>query len=317
VSEVDARRLEYFLAIVDHDGFGRAAAQLHIAQPSLSQAIAGLERELGVPLFHRVGRRVVLSDAGRELVPPARQVLRDLRTAHAVVESVKGVRRGRVELVTMPSPGVEPLATLLRDFGRHHPGVTVTAAAAFTVDDVVEAVRRGSSELGLAGASGPLRPPGVEVLELERQPFVLVGPPGPDFPPGDPVPRAALAGARLVVPPAGSLVRALVEQLRADGTDVHIVAEVAHRTSILPLVAQGVGLAVLPSAWAGLARRSGLDVVRLDLPARLHVVLLSRAAPLTPAARAFIAGARDHAARQQHDPLDRRRSSAADTNEEE
>ena len=62
---MDARQLEYFLAIVDHDGFGRAAQHLHIAQPSLSQAIANLERELGIQLFHRIGRGVVLSTGGR------------------------------------------------------------------------------------------------------------------------------------------------------------------------------------------------------------------------------------------------------------
>src|SRR5687768_14990718 len=72
---MDARQLEYFLAIVNHDG------------PSLSQSIANLERELGVQLFHRIGRTAVLSTAGSELVEPARQVLRDLRTARATVDS--------------------------------------------------------------------------------------------------------------------------------------------------------------------------------------------------------------------------------------
>lgn len=108
---MDTRRLAYFLAVVDHDGFGRAARALHIAQPSLSQAIAGLERELGVPLFHRVGRGVVVSDAGQALIEPARQVLRDLHTARATMDSITGLRRGRVALVTMPSPGIEPLTT--------------------------------------------------------------------------------------------------------------------------------------------------------------------------------------------------------------
>ncbi|GAA3793078.1 LysR family transcriptional regulator [Amycolatopsis tucumanensis] len=286
---MDARQLEYFLAIVDHDGFGRAAQALHIAQPSLSQAIAGLEREVGVKLFHRVGRRVVLSDAGGELIGPARQVLRDLRTAKATMESLKGVQRGRVELVTMPSPGIEPLSTLTRVFTERHPGITVEAGAAFTVDEVVQQVRQGACELGLVGAPGVLRPPGLEVLPLQEQDFVLVG---AGVPPGDPVPVDALAGVDLIASPPGSLMRQVVDDIRAAHLDVRIVAEVAHRASILPLVLAGDGVAVLPSAWATLARRAGAQVARLDHPARLHVALLSRAAPLTPAAQAFRALAR-------------------------
>src|SRR6266704_3481433 len=62
---MELRQLRYVLAVVDHGGFTRAAAAEHIAQPSLSQAIRTLERELGVELFHRLGRRVTLT-------PPAR-----------------------------------------------------------------------------------------------------------------------------------------------------------------------------------------------------------------------------------------------------
>ncbi len=289
---MDARQLEYFLAIVDHDGFGRAAQQLHVAQPSLSQAIANLERELGVPLFHRIGRGVVLSTAGRELIAPARQVLRDLRTARAAMASAKGLRRGTVELVTMPSPGIEPLAALTSRFTRRYPGITVDAAAAFTPGEVVDKVRQGVCELGLVGTSGAISAPGVDVLPLEEQPFVLVGGPDGEFPADDPVAHAALSGARMIVSPAGSLVRRIVDDVLAAGTDVQIVAEVAHRTSILPLVLQGVGLAVLPSAWAPLARRAGARTARLEPTAHLRIALLSRSAPLTPAAQAFLAVAR-------------------------
>lgn len=286
---MDARQLEYFLAIVDHDGFVRAAQHLHVAQPSLSQAMARLERELGVTLFHRIGRGVVLSDAGRELVEPARQVLRDLRTARATMESVKGVARGTVELVAMPSPAIEPLSTLIRRFSGRRPGVTVAVAAAFTPEEVVDDVRQGRCELGLVGSPGPLRVPGVDVLALETQPFVLIGGPGAEFPDGDPVPRTAMAGARLVVSPRGSLMRRIVDDLLAEDMSLQIVAEVAHRTSMLPLVLQGVGLAVLPSAWAPLARCAGAQVARIDPTAHLHVALISRSAPLTPPARAFLA----------------------------
>ena len=88
---MDARQLKFFLAVIDYGGFSRAAEQLYIAQPSLSQAIAGLERELGVALFHRVGRGVLPTDAGEQLIGPARQVLRDLATAQSAMDAVKGV----------------------------------------------------------------------------------------------------------------------------------------------------------------------------------------------------------------------------------
>ena len=286
---MDARQLEYFLAIVDHDGFMRAAEQLHVAQPSLSQAIAKLERELGVALFHRIGRGVVLSRAGDELVEPARQVLRDLRTARATMDSVKGLQRGSVELVAMPSPGIEPLGTLIRRFTHHHAGVTVEVGAAFTPEQVVDDVRQGRCELGLVGSAGPIQASGVDVLDLEEQPFVLVGGPDAEFPDEDPVPRSAVVDARLIVSPVGSLMRQIVDELLAEGASLRIVAEVAHRTSILPLVLQGVGLALLPSAWAPLARRAGARIARIDPTAHLHIALLSRSAPMTPAARAFLA----------------------------
>ncbi|TDD80135.1 LysR family transcriptional regulator [Actinomadura darangshiensis] len=291
---MDARQLEYFLAIVDHGGFGRAAERLLIAQPSLSQAIAQLERDLGVQLFHRTGRGAVLSDAGRELIGPARQVIRDLSTARAAMESLKGLRRGRVELVTMPSPGIEPLGTLSRMFSERHPGVTLSAEAAFTPDEVAQKVISGASELGLVGSAGWSPHPGVDVLPLEEQEFVLVGAGAGPFPHGDPVAPEALVDARMIVSPRGSLMRQIVDDMLAAGIALHIVAEVAHRTSILPLVLRDIGLAVLPAAWAPLARSAGARVVPLDLPARLHIALVSRAAPLSPAAAAFLATARDY-----------------------
>ena len=131
---MDARQLAYFLAVVEHLNFGRAAEQLHIAQPSLSQAIGTLEREVGVPLFHRVGRGIVLSDAGAQLIEPARQVLRDLESAKAAVQSTQGLQRGRVELVSMPSPGIEPLTTMVRDFGVAHRAMSVSVTGVFAPD---------------------------------------------------------------------------------------------------------------------------------------------------------------------------------------
>src|SRR5690606_22556168 len=164
---MDVRQLAYFLAVVRHQHLGRAAEQLRIAQPSLSQAIRGLERELGVALFHRVGRGIVLSDAGSQLVEPARQVVRDLEAAEAAVRSIRGLQTGRVELVSMPSPGMEPLATIMSDFTRDRPGVSATVEAAFTPEEVIQAVKSGRAELGLLGAAATPSTQGLRVLHVE------------------------------------------------------------------------------------------------------------------------------------------------------
>ncbi len=291
---MDVRQLTYFLAVVEHMNFGRAAEQLYIAQPSLSQAIGTLERELGVPLFHRVGRGIVLSDAGRQLIEPARQVVRDLEAALAAARSARGLERGRVELIAMPSPGMEPLSTLIQDFTDAHPAMTVTADAAFTPEDVVQAVKAGRSELGLLGAASPPHTGGLRVLPIEDQPLVLISPPDvrepsrPDEPAATAVVREALAGARLVVSKEGSLMRRLVDEVLASGVDAQIVVEVEHRTSILPLVLAGVGHAVLPSSWSPLAQRSGARVRLLEPPVLLRISLVSRTGSLTPAAQAFV-----------------------------
>lgn len=294
---MDVRQLRYFLAVVDHQGINRAAEKLLIAQPSLSQAIKTLEQEAGVPLFHRVGRRVVLSEAGKALVGPARLVVRDLEAAQSAIADVKGVRSGRLELVAMPSPGVEPLTTMIATYTRLHPSITVNTDAAFTVDDVVSSVRNGSSEVGILGSDRPFRVPDVDVLELERQPLVLIVNPQADgFGGRDVISPQDLAGHRMVVSQRGSLMRSLVDNILASGIKVEIVVEVAHRTSVLPLVLAGVGHSVMPLSWAPLARQSGLRVLHIEPVSELHVAILSRQSNLTPAAKAFLDVARDYAA---------------------
>jgi len=292
---MDVRQLTYFLAIVEHLNFNRAAEQLHIAQPSLSQAMSNLERELGVPLFHRVGRGIVLSDAGAQLVEPARQVLRDLDSAKAAAQSTRGLQRGNVELISMPSPGIEPLATIVQAFTDRHAAMSVTTDAAFTPEEVVHAVKAGRAELGLLGAASPPNTSGLRVLPIEDQPLVLISPPGSattgpsrSRKARPAISRDQLAGKRLIVSRRGSLMRQLVDEVLASGVDVQIVVEVEHRTSILPMVLAGIGHAVMPSSWTPLAERAGAQVRLIEPTSLLRIALVSRTGALTPAARAFV-----------------------------
>ncbi|GAA3282405.1 LysR family transcriptional regulator [Nesterenkonia halobia] len=290
---MDTRHLTYFIAIVDHGGFGRAATALHVSQPSLSQAIKQFERSLGVQLFHRVGRGVALSEPGRQLVKPARQVLRGLDSARDAVTSTRDLDHGTVDLIATPSPAIEPLTTLTARFRRRHSGMDVAVAAAFTPDEAVEAVRSGAAELGLLGSAGTPTTADLALLPLEKQSLILISPPGTEGP--GTVRSEDLDGLDVVTSPRGSLMRQLVDQVLATGTRIRVVAEVTHRTSLLPLVLADVGHSVMPESWRDLALAAGCRVRRLEPAVHLDVSLVYHLRDLTPGAHAFLSIAEEHA----------------------
>ncbi|WP_370947389.1 LysR family transcriptional regulator [Amycolatopsis sp. cg5] len=290
---MEARQLEYFLAVVDQGGINAAARALHLAQPSLSQAIRALERDLGSNLFHRVGRKVMLTEAGHALIEPARQVVHGMDFARASVESVAGLTTGRVEIATMPSQSVEPLSSMISRFTARRPGVSVVVRAAFTAKHVIDMVRTGIAEIGMLGSSEPTTASGILMTPVSKQRFVLVVPPDNPFPAGAAVGHEQLSGQRVIVGQEGTGMRRLVDEIRAAGVDLTIAIETEYREAILPLVLKGAGMAILTDAWTTLAESAGAKVLQLDPPAYLHIALARRIGPITPAAREFLSAAVD------------------------
>lgn len=292
---MDVRHLEYFLGIVDHGGFARAAEAMHIAQPSLSQAIRRLERDLGVELFHRLGRGVRLTGAGEQLVGPARRAVRSLQAARDAARSSRELTLGTVDICAMPSPGIEPLTTLIGMLRERHPGLDIRSAAAFTPEEVVASVAGGETEVGLLGAAGRPATADLGVITFAPQPLVLISPPGTHKPGGEvgTIGRRELSGIDVVISPRGSLMRQLVDDALAHGNDIRVVAEVSHRTSLLPLVLAGVGHSMMPSSWTRMAQLAGCTVRTIDPPTALQVHLVHRREDLTAAAAAFVALAKE------------------------
>ncbi|MFM9582404.1 LysR family transcriptional regulator [Streptomyces caniscabiei] len=284
---MDIRQLEYFLAIVDRGGFNRAASALYVSQPSLSQAVRALERDLGSELFHRIGRRAVLTEAGRALIEPAREAVRSLETARASVAAVHELREGRLDVASVPSQAVEPLTSLVSAFSHRYPGVSVAIKAAFTSRDVIDMVRTGAVELGLLASSGPFSDKEVVCHELGRQRFVLMVPADGPFADRTAVGCQELAGQRLIVGQPGTGMRAYVDALREQGIEFTVAAETEHRVSLMPLVLAGVGLAVVMDSWRDLARQLGARVLDIEPESTLDIALVS----LSPAAAAFVTAA--------------------------
>src|SRR3954470_19972801 len=151
---MDLRQLEYVVAVVDHEGFTRAADALSVAQPSLSQGVRTLEKELGVELFHRLGRHVALTAAGEALLVPARRMLRDAEVARAAVAEVRGLVAGQLDLAALPTLAADPLAPLVGAFRSAHPGITVFVTEPEEGSAVSDLVRSGRVEVGFTDLPG-------------------------------------------------------------------------------------------------------------------------------------------------------------------
>lgn len=241
---MDLRQMEYFLAVVDHGGINSAAAALRVAQPSLSQAVRRLEKELETELFHRVGRGLVLAPAGEALVGPARMILRETESAGNAVRSVGHGRGGRVDIAALSDMSTDPLSVWVARFRARFQDVRFRIEERDEASDVVDLVRSGTCEIGFLSV-----PAAGELVseELVDQRFVLVCPPGTESFWDDPTPIEALSDVPLVMSGKGTSTRDYIEQsLRAHGVEPRVVMEVPQRGAVLPMVLSGGGAAIIP-----------------------------------------------------------------------
>jgi LysR family transcriptional regulator, carnitine catabolism transcriptional activator len=284
---MDQRRLEYFLAVVEDGGVTRAAGRLHVAQPSLSQALKTLEAELGLELFHRVGRRLRLSAAGEAFVGPARQILRAMDEARSAIAGVRDLDTGTLDVAALSTLAVDPMAELVGRFRGLHPGISVRMLEPESAEGVSSLVHDGTCELGAAHLSLPRE--GLSALSLGDQELLFALPPGGDGDESRPLRPRELARTPLVLSPPGTSTRILLEQALATvGATPQIAVETAAREAIIPLVLAGAGAALLPAPLAREAHRRGA-VVRAANPKIVRPIgLVHRPAALSPAARAFL-----------------------------
>ncbi|GHE19831.1 LysR family transcriptional regulator [Halomonas urumqiensis] len=120
---MDTQSLQAFLAVADNASFSRAADQLHLTQPAVSKRIAVLETQTGARLFDRIGRRVSLTEAGKVLLPRAREILVMMDDSRRALGNLDGSVGGSLTLATSHHIGLHRLPPLLKHFTAEHPDV--------------------------------------------------------------------------------------------------------------------------------------------------------------------------------------------------
>lgn len=276
---MDRRQLEYFLAVAECGSFTRAAAALTIAQPSLSHAIGLLERELGTPLFERLGRGVRLTAAGQAMLLPARRTLRSFQLAVTAVRSVTDIGFGRLTIISNTLWAIEPLVQIIGEYRQAHPAVQFSVGDPLRRSEVLEQVRSGDADFGLV--DGPPPAGALESLWLLEHRLVAVLPPAA-LPGLTSVNVSELVPLGLICTLRGTALRELLDaELHVAGESSEIAVETAHLASVIPLVLAGAGATLLPEGLAEEAAQRGARVLPLRRPTKAAVHLIWRARGLS------------------------------------
>jgi DNA-binding transcriptional LysR family regulator len=292
--DLDLRLVRSFLAVADERHFGRAAEQLGIAQPVLSQQVQRLERRLGVALLVRTSRSVAVTAAGAALRDRGRALLRQ---AEAGLDEVARIARGdagRLDIgmvhstVAIPPEHGGPVEGIRR-FRARHPDVEVRVREGFTAD-LMEALTRG--ELDVAVVRDPDPADGVDLVELVTEPFAAVVPASHPLASLDAVDATLLADEPFVFPPrraSDDAYRRNLEPVTERGRLVRVVQEGSTWTMIVHLVGAGLGVSIAPrSATVGAPDTVRiLPLIGTDASSTVHVA--TRAGDPNPVVRAFLA----------------------------
>jgi DNA-binding transcriptional LysR family regulator len=282
-------QLRLFVAVAEREHVTRAAAALGRTQSAVSAAIAGLEEQSGVTLFHRVGRRIVLSAEGRQFLAEARAVVAQADAAQRALSDLAGMKRGILTVMASQTIASYWLPSRLVAFRARHPQVAVKALAGNTAE-VADAVAEGRVEIGLV--EGAVENAMLEQTLVGRDRLVIVAPPGHAW--TRKPPRAAdIAKENWVLREPGSGTRSAFEAALAEkGIDVaklKVSLELPSNEAVRIAVRDGAGVSALSELVAEAGVKFGaLQLVKFALPERPFHALRHRERYLSRSGLAFM-----------------------------
>jgi|SRR5579872_540096 len=251
---MELRHLRYFLAVAQQRHFTRAAERLGIAQPALSQQIRQLEKELGVSLFDRDNRRVVLTAAGQAFLDHAERIVEAADTALAEMEGFARSLRGRVVIGTLQSLSELKLPAILSRFHARYPQVDI-ALREDTSDRMPFLLLDGTIDIAFLDTTRRAVPAGIAVENIYQDDLMIVVAPTHRLAGRARVALTALRDEPFVMFKAGSGLRSVVERACNEaGFSPRVAFESGDWSTVSALAAEGLGVSVLPRSLAELAK---------------------------------------------------------------
>ncbi|MFC3801328.1 LysR family transcriptional regulator [Cohnella sp. GCM10012308] len=292
---MEFRLLHYVIQIAAERNFSRAAEKLHIAQPSLSQQLSKLEKELGILLFKRTTNSVELTHAGTVFVEKAQRIVDMTEQLRREMEDIADLRKGRIVVGTLPITGSHILPHVLPAFREAYPDIEIALVeeASATLEQLTAS---GGTDVSLLTL--PLIEPALAYDPILEEEICLAVPRDHPLATGgaSEADVGALADEAFVMLKKGQGFRAIAVGLcRKAGFDPRVSVESTNIETVQSLVAAGMGIAFVPQM---ITRREhdGLQPFYLPLkgrPTRTLVIAYRKGRYLSNAAEAFIATFRD------------------------
>ena len=242
---MDLHQLRVFQAAVKSGGFTRAGESLHLSQSTVSQHIQQLEEELGCPLFLRVGKRVVVSEAGTVLLQYAERIFRDLRNAEMAVRELSTMKRGTVRLGVGPTTLTYRLPHVLGEYKRRFPEIELIIMAG-TTEFLLQSMHAQNLDLAIVMRT-VVHLPGLTVTPLGREELVVVLNRDHPLAHKEILEPEDLAALRFILYEKKTAMMNLIDSyFESIGMTPRIIMEVENNEAIKSLVGVGLGASIIP-----------------------------------------------------------------------
>ncbi|MBD0380520.1 LysR family transcriptional regulator [Paenibacillus sedimenti] len=286
---MELRQLQYAIQIAVERNFSRAAEKLHIAQPSLSQQLSKLEKEIGVLLFQRSTNSVELTHAGSLFVEKSQKILDMVEQLKKEMEDISQMKKGRLVVGSMPITGSTILPFVVPAFQAAYPDIEISLVEE-TSANLETLTSNGQTDISLL--SLPLREDSLMYETLYEEEIVLAVPPGhPLATCKEPIRIEQLEKDAFIALKKGQGFRKLTLDLcQQAGITPNIVFESSNMETVQSLVAAGMGIAFVPYL---ISRRSFSELAPVHLPlagrpARTLVIAYKKGRYISKAAEAFV-----------------------------
>jgi DNA-binding transcriptional LysR family regulator len=282
-------QLRIFVAVAEHEHVTHAARQLDLTQSATSAAIAALEARYATKLFDRIGRRIVLTEAGRLFLLEAKAVLSRSSAAEMALSDLTGLRRGSLTLAASQTVGNYWLPRLMHQFRSRYVGIALCLTLGNT-ETVAVKVHEAEADLGFI--EGVIDDPMLTVRSIAEDSLVLIVAPDHPWARQPPLRSQEFSSVPWICREPGSGTRAMLEAalpvFGVELNDLKIALELPSNEAICAAIETGAGAAVVSRLVAERALASGsLAAVDINLPKRSFFVLRHKQRYVTRASEAF------------------------------